>query len=75
MYIGGIPRQFDQDLVVISDVLQNFLYESTCRKLHTQFFEIFFTSRFFFKRKNHRFLEYEKIHINLIRYIKIFEPY
>ena len=58
----------------ISDILSNFLYKSTCRKTHTQFFLVFFYFSFLRYKKNHHFLESKKIHINFIKYIKIFEP-
>ena len=77
-------NQFDQDPDV-SDLPRNFLYESTCRKTHTLFFFnsflllFVFEISFFFSNKkinkNHHFLKSEKIYINLIKYIKIFEPY
>ena len=67
----GILRQFDQDLSDVSDVLRNFLYKSTCRKTRTEFFYFSFL-RF---KKNHHFLKSEKNHINLIKYVKSFEPY
>ena len=31
----------------VSDLLRNFLYESTCRKSHTQFFKVFLIFRFY----------------------------
>ena len=57
----------------VSDVLRNFLYESSCRK-HTyliffRFFLLFVFEIFFL---NHHFLISEKIHTNLIKYIKSF---
>ena len=57
----------------VSDLLRNFLCKSARRKIHTQFCYIFFSFLRYLK-KNH-FLKSEKMHINLIKYIKIFEPY
>ena len=61
----------------VSDVLHNFLYISTCQKIHTQFFLDFFYFSFlryhFFQKnkKNHDFLKSETNYINLIKYMKI----
>ena len=66
----------------VSDFLRNYLYESSCRKINTQFFSDFFylsfLRSFFFKKekkRNHQFLKSEKIYMNLIKYSNIFEPY
>ena len=49
----------------VSDLPRNSLYESTCRKTHTQFFFYFFLKISFFHKKKSP-LKSEKIHINLI---------
>ena len=38
MYIWGIPRHRSRSGGNVSDLLRNFLYENTCRKIHSQFF-------------------------------------
>ena len=45
----------------VSDLLRNFLYESTCQKIHTQFFHIFLLFVFKIFKKNHDFLKSEKL--------------
>ena len=71
MYIWGIPRHRSRSGGNVSDLLRNFLYENTCRKIHSQFFLKFLLLLFLryhvFQKKNHHFLKSEKIHINLIK--------
>ena len=78
-YIWGIPRQFDQDLAVMSHIFSVIFYmKLPVEKYIPNFFKIFLLFVFqisFFSKQNHHFLRSEKSHINLIKYINIFEPY
>ena len=62
-------RQIHQDLAVMSQIFSVIFYIKVPVEKHTIFFFFFFTFRFYY------FLTSVKIHINLIKYIKAFEPY
>ena len=77
IYIWDIRPQFDQDLAVMSQIFVIFTSNYLSKNTYPIFSRFFYFSfwRYFFSKKNHYFLQFKKIHKNLIKYIKVFGRY